>query len=116
MESLEALAEGNTGVFRVGAVEYFVEFFDYVDDGSHARTSWRTRSSLTAGEVDTLAQVLDLVDAASSATPQKLSTEDLVATGWPSRVQPYAAATPRMMRERGRYDEEAEEAEPSGLA
>jgi hypothetical protein len=114
MESLEALAEGNIGVLRVRAVEYFEEFFDYVDDGT--RTTWRTWSSLTAGEVGALAQVLDLMDAASSATPQNLSTEDLVATGWPSRVQPYAAATLRMMRERGRFDEEVEETEPSGLA
>ncbi len=57
----------------------FRRVFDYVDNGT--RTSWREWISLTAAEVEALAQVLDLMDAASSATAQNLSAQDLVATG-----------------------------------
>jgi hypothetical protein len=111
MESLETLAAGDVGVLEIGAGEYFNQFYDWIDDDSP--WEWRDWSSFAPGEVEALEEVLKLVDAACEATPQYVSEEDLIASGWPTRIQPVAAKSLQLMCDRGWFDEETEEAEPS---
>src|SRR5258706_10479901 len=108
MEALEPLAGGDTGVYSCGAMEYFEQFFDFVNDDSPWK--WRTWSSFTPREVEALAEVLELMNAACAATRQHLSEEELAASGWPARMEPVAASRLCMMSERGRFNEDTEEA------
>jgi hypothetical protein len=109
MEVLEMLADGAACVRFAGASEYFEMFFDWVDD----RRDWRTWSSFTAGEVEGLARVHGLMEAAARATPQHLSDDELIASGWPGQIQPVATEVLQATRARGRFREDAEETEPS---
>ncbi|OYO01500.1 hypothetical protein [Enemella evansiae] len=111
IEVLEILADGIDGLFTVGGTEYFELFFDYIDDDSPH--DWRALSTYTAAEVDKLAALLVVMLEAVDRT-QTLSTEDEIAgSGWPDRIQPIAHEALSTMLERGRFDEEREETEPS---
>jgi hypothetical protein len=102
MEALETLAGGEAGVRTVGAIEYLEEFFDWVDDDSP--WDWRTWSSFSVGEVEGLARVLGLMEAAVRATPQHLSGDELIATGWPGRrwlLQKNGTGVPAGVRQMG---------------
>ena len=111
MESLEPLANGDAGVRQCGASEWFNQFFDFVDDKSPR--DWRAYSTLTPDEVEALESVLRIINAACDDTPQMVSDDALVVSGWPGRVQPVASAALTQMRLRGRFREDAEETEPS---
>jgi hypothetical protein len=111
MEALETLADGDPGVLDCGAGEYFNQFYDWIDDDSP--WEWREWGSLTLGEVEALDKVLELMNAACEATPQYVTEDELITSGWPTRIQPFAATALQLMRDRGWFDEDAEEAEPS---
>src|SRR5262245_35769734 len=111
MEALDLLASGDEGVLEAGASEYINQFYDQIDDDSP--WEWREWSTFTPGEVSALDRVLDLMNGAYEATPQQVSEDELIASGWPARIQPVAAETLRLMTDRGWFDENAEELEPS---
>jgi hypothetical protein len=111
MESLVALGEGDLGVRSVGVVEYIEQFFDIINDD--IPWHWREWSCFTTEEVEALDQVLHLLNAACSATPQMCTEEEFIASGWPTRLQPKAARALDLMNERGRFSENVEEEIPS---
>jgi hypothetical protein len=112
MEALVALTEGDQGVRRVGVAEYVNEFFDVIDDD--APWHWREWSSFTPQEVEALDAVQRLLKDACEATPQKLSDDEFIRSGWPARVEPSATEALNLMRARGRFSEDSEEEIPSG--
>lgn len=60
-----------------------------------------------------IAQVHGLMKAASDATPQMVTSEQLVETGWPLQIEPIALQAVELMWERGQFSEEHEEEVPS---
>lgn len=113
MERLQTLAQGDEGVRIVETTEYFESFYDYIphrDDGE-----MRFNSAMTNEERRLLGEVSEILDNACDATPNIISMEEFIATGWPSKVQPVAASTLRIMKERGRFDEDREEDAPSAI-
>lgn len=111
MEALLSLAEGTENIERWGASEYFEGFYDFVphrDDGG----TW-PNSALTSEERALIAEVSILLDDACDATPGNVSADELIASGWPERIRPVARRALDAMLQRGRFDEEREEQEPS---
>ena len=111
MEALEALGNGDGGVRAVGVVEYIEEFFDVIDDD--APWHWKEWTCFTGDEVAALDAVQQLLVEACAATPQQSTTEEFIDSGWPARIQPPAGRALELMRTRGRFREDIEEAEPS---
>ncbi|MFE6857254.1 hypothetical protein [Nocardia sp. NPDC057668] len=111
IEALVTLAEGDAGVRTWGYGEYINEFFDTIDDDGPWR--WREWSTFTSAEVAALDRVRRAVLDACAATPRISSDEEFVASGWPGRIAPVAAAALELMRSRGRFREDREEVVPS---
>lgn len=111
IESLELLASGADGVRTAGAAEYFDWFFDVIDADPLSR--WRSWSCLTAGEVTEIDAVLEEVTAACADTAVGISDDDLIASGWPSRIARPASTALTSMRARGRFREDVEEEQPT---
>lgn len=112
IEALELLADGDAGVRSAGAPEYFNQFFDVIDDDSP--WDWRNWTIFTPEEVSGLAAVHDLLLSACGATPLEVTEDELVESGWPTRLQPLAAQVLALMETRGRFSEDIEEEKPSG--
>jgi hypothetical protein len=111
MEALESLGDGDGGVRAVGVVEYAEQFFDVINDD--APWQWRDWSCFSPGEVDALDKVRRCLEEACAATPQLVSEDEFVLSGWPRAIQPLARAALDLMRRRGRFREDVEEDEPS---
>lgn len=110
MEELLGLAEGDESVRQTGAGEYFELFYDWV---SHRGDGIPTNSALTPDEAALILKVKTALDEACDATPKKMSANELIATGWPDRIKPFAQSALDEMLKRGRFSEEVEEDEPS---
>ncbi|WAC58688.1 hypothetical protein [Brevundimonas sp. SL130] len=113
MEELLGLAEGDESVRRIGAGEYFEAFYDWVP---HRGDGIRPNSALTQDEAALILKVSIALDEACDATPKMVSTQELIATGWPERIKPLARSALDQMLKRGRFREEIEEDEPSSTA
>lgn len=111
MEVVHILAEGEEGVRQVSPGEYFESFYDWIphrdDDGM------RPSSAITTQERAYLLEVSRMLDDACDATPRNMDADELIATGWPMRIQPVAQQALAFMLQRGRFSEEQEEVEPS---
>jgi len=110
MEELLGLAEGNDNVRQIGAGEYFEAFYDWVP---HRGDGITPNSALTSYEAALILKVSTALDEACDATPKMVSTNALIATGWPDRIRPLAQSALDEMLKRGRFSEEFEEDEPS---
>ena len=99
MEALETFAAGNDDLRRVGVVEYVEEFFDVIND--EVPWHWQEWTCLTPEEVQALDEIQKLLKAACGATPQVCSDDLFIASGWPARIQPVAAAP--MAWQNGRF-------------
>lgn len=111
MDVVEMLSRSEDHVLTFGFGDYFELFYDWIphrDDGIFP--DLRTLSEL---ETAALIKLSRKMDDACDATPNQMSGEDFVATNWPSHIEVIARETFDLMRERGRFDEEVEEAEPS---
>lgn len=111
MEAVHTLALGDEGVREVWPAEYFESFYDWIrhrDDGGMP-----PNSAITAEERACLLDVSRMLDDACDATPQNMDADELIATGWPKRIQPIAQRALSVMLQRGRFSEEQEEDEPS---
>ncbi|NHA00974.1 hypothetical protein G5V59_16655 [Nocardioides sp. W3-2-3] len=111
IEAVEIVAEGDRGVLAVGDTEYFNFFFDFIDDD--LPRAWRSLSTYTAEEVSALEDVLASMLAALEAT-SGMDHLQMIASGWPSKIQPVAQRAHALMLSRGRFNEESEEELPSG--
>ena len=111
MDVLQTLADGDDGVRRVGTADYFEYFYDWVPHRDHAEI--RPNSAITEDERALLLEVRSILDNACDATPANIADDELIATGWPKRIQPVALKALILMRERGRFSEAQEEDAPS---
>jgi hypothetical protein len=113
IDVLEILAAGQEGAERVGANEWFNDFFDlFADEGPWG--DWRTWSTFTEAELNGLGGVHFLMVMASETTGPFVDLEELEELRWPARVQPLARDVYRLMVERGHFSNDVEESEPSG--
>jgi len=108
IEAVDSLSDSEVAL-EGGAAHYFNSFFDFFPD----HPSLPDNSALTADERRALTSVLSLMTAAAGSTPRFVTTEQLRASGWPQRVAPVARIAFDLLRERGRFSEEAEEPTPS---
>ena len=107
METLNVLSDGNSGVRAIGAVEYFEMFFDWFPTTDTGDTL--DYSVFTAEERTVLNATLRIMNQACDATTELVSDDELIASGWPTRVQPIAKAALDVMHRRGPSDEEEDE-------
>ena len=110
MDLVEALARGDDRVREVGPDEYFESFFDLIPHGS---TTVLTLTTLNETEKSKLLSLARFLDDACDATPKIMTADELIATGWPSRIQLIARETLDLFIKRGRFNKEKEEEEPS---
>ena len=111
MEAVHTLAEGDDGVRRVWPTEYFESFYDWLPHRSDG--GMRPNSAITTQERESLMEISRMLDEACDATPQNMNADELIATGWPMRIQPIAQHALTLMLNRGRFSEDKEEVEPS---
>jgi len=112
MECLLSFADAdNADLRRWGASEYFEGFYDWVPHRDHG--GMLPNSALTPNERRLVAEVSSMVDDACDATPVDITADELIASGWPERIRPIARRVLDVMLQRGRFDEEREEQEPS---
>lgn len=110
MEAVLTLAEGDEGVRREWPAEYFESFHDWIPH--RGDRVMRPNSAITEDERVCLQEVSKLLDDACDATPGNMDADELIATGWPRRIQPVAQRALSLMPERGRFSEDREEGEP----
>lgn len=108
MEAVEILADGDNGVRMVGDGNYYNYFFDWVDDDM--TTAWRELSTLSPAEVRQLESLHDLLHTSLRLT-NEMNADELIASGWPTRIAAVASTTLQTMQTRGRFDEEVEESD-----
>lgn len=110
MEVIEILADGDGGVRRVGAHEYFNLFYDFIphrDDGEMYPSS-----AISLDERELILEVRGILDDACDATPRLMGDDELIGTGWPKRIQAVARKALDLMLTKGRLSEEFEEDSP----
>jgi hypothetical protein len=107
IDAVEVLAGGPDGVRSASTAEYINMFFDVVDDDMPG--DWRDLSTYTKAEVIELERVLGLMLDAVAATPEICTDDEFIASGWPERIQPFAARALATMLRRGRFREDVEE-------
>ncbi|GBE64523.1 hypothetical protein MFM001_09850 [Mycobacterium sp. MFM001] len=108
MEAVELLADGDDGV-RSDPCCYYNLFFDYISD--KVTREWRAWSTLSPKEVRQL-EGLQALLIESLATTRLMGTEELIASGWPTRIAAVAGPVWEEMKARGRFDEEVEQSDP----
>lgn len=115
MDALSWLAEGAPAVRQMGGGSFFECFYDRVDDENPA-WPWPATApeTMTPQEVEAVTQVLTILN----AVPAELVSADerLIASGWLERIAPLARTALALMLERGCFDDEREESEPSNRA
>ena len=110
MEEILGLAEWERSLQDWGFTEYFESFFDFFPyEGTPL-----PNEAMTEQEQAAVAEVHRLMIEAMNATPRDMTTDQLIANGWPRRIEPVAARALRLMVKRGRFSEDLEEAEPAG--
>ena len=107
---MHTLAEGNEGARTVGPTEYFESFYDWIPYRGELRSQ---NNAISAEEKARLSDISKLLDRACDATPQLMTADELIATGWPELIQPIAQEALSLMLQRGRFSEDQEEEEPS---
>lgn len=112
MEALHNLVEAEKYVREMSASEYFNAFYDHMDLNN---LPW-PNSVMTDRELTILRDVCHLMNVACAETPKNINEEELIATGWPIRIKPFAENALLLFLERGRFGEEVEESEPSFTA
>ncbi|UDF04593.1 hypothetical protein [Asticcacaulis sp. AND118] len=105
MEAIHSLTEG---LGSWGANEYFNAFYDFMDGDR----PWPNKA-MSENEHEALLELCLLMNAACEDTPQTLTDESFIATGWPDRIKPVAQKTLTVFLERGRSNENTDEATPS---
>ena len=112
MEELLGLSEGDRHVRAIWPTEWFESFFDYFDYNGmvHPRAQLSTISNEEWGR---LVVVVSLMQEALHDTPNEMTDNELIATGWPERIAPVAKNALTVFMQRGRFSEELEEIEPS---
>lgn len=119
MEEMFGLAKGDECVRGCGAVEYVESFFDWFFGPDYPKTAaeWSGLGTLSDAEEaavrTVLGMMIEMSDSDWDGADRSLWDEALIVSGWPSRIAPHAQQALHLMLERGRFDEEKEEDEPS---
>lgn len=112
MEEVWSLSKGDAGVRRAWSpTEWFETFFDLFP--YEGEPTWYP--AMTSGEADAVRTVCKLMQlaVADPAVPKNPTIEQIIESGWPSRIAPFAQKALDLMLSRGRFSEEIEEEEPS---
>ncbi|MBJ2153780.1 hypothetical protein [Paracoccus sp. IB05] len=113
MEVLEILAGGDESVREVGVGNFFEWFYDWLPHRDDDRqNSWAPNSAISDDELVAISAVRALLDDACDDTASDITDEELIASGWPSRLEPAALSALLLMQKRGRFSEEAEQQQP----
>jgi hypothetical protein len=110
LEIAIGMAAGEQYVREVGAIEWFELFFDWMP-----RTVEQPfyNSSMTDRECEAVSALRAIVLEACAETPQMVTDDQLISSGWLQRVQPVANRLVTLMKSRGISSEDVEENEPS---
>jgi hypothetical protein len=111
MEEIWGLARGDLGVHEAGPTEWFETFFDWFP--YEGEPEWYP--AMTAEEeaaVRTVCKLMQLA-VADAAIPKNPTIEQVIGSGWPERIAPFAQKALDVMLARGRFSEDEEEVEPS---
>lgn len=111
IDVVSTLADGNDGVLREWPTEYFEMFYDYIPHGRDG--VMRRNSAMSEEERQSLLDVSEILDEACDATPQTMTPDELIQTGWPKRIQPVAKRALEIMSRHGRFSEDEEQDKPS---
>lgn len=111
MEELACLVDWEDTLFFPGLGEYFQALFDWAPD----YPEFPPNTAITNDEKTALFEVLKLVDEACRDTSASVTKDDFVKSGWPQRIAMTARSALSLMEMRGKFSEEQEESEPSGL-
>lgn len=98
IDVLELLADGNDTVRKFGSAGYFNWFFDWFPNEG----AYDPPSTMSQDEVEVATAVLVLMRYACDATPLLVTEDELIATGWPSYIQPFAQNALEVFMDRGR--------------
>jgi hypothetical protein len=102
IDVLELLTGGDETVLQFGASGYFNWFFDWFpDEGVYDPPSTMTSEEAAAASI-----VLAVMREACDATPRFMTEDELIATGWPRRVQLVSTQALIVFMARGRGDED----------
>lgn len=111
MEEVWGLSHGNAEVYEIGPTEWFETFFTWFP--YEGEPKWYP--AMTAEEASAVRNVCKLMQLAIAEPliPKTPSVEQVIDSGWPERIAPFAEKALNLMLERGRFSEEVEEEEPS---
>lgn len=111
MEELWGLSRGDIEVREAGPTEYFETFFDWFP--YEGEPEWYP--AMTAEEETAVRTVCGLMQLAiaDATIPKSPTVEQVIASGWPERIAPFAQKALDVMLARGRFSEDEEEMEPS---
>ncbi|MFT3805283.1 MAG: hypothetical protein QM766_29215 [Burkholderiaceae bacterium] len=110
LEAVATLAAGNEGVQAVWPTEYFESCYNWIPYGGMQHPN----STISADEQSVLSDISEeFWILACDSTPQLMTADEFIATGWPTRIQPVAQQALSLMIKRGRFSEDQEEQEPS---
>lgn len=111
MDALDMLGDGDEGVRVMGPGEFFESYYDWVphrdSDGDP-----RPNAAITPTEWSAIQDVSNVLDDACDATQGTRTADELIASGWPARIQPVARKALALMEARGRFSDDREEDEP----
>jgi len=88
----------------LGARSYFNSFFDWFPDVPPLPSN----AFITVEENQTLTRVLDLMNEAAARTSDNPTDQELIASGWPSRVAEIAKMALETMMVRGKLPDDVE--------
>lgn len=112
IEIVETFAEGPNGpVMRaIGPGDPIQDFFMYVSDDCIPQSN----SALSAEETLEAIALCEVISKALDASSRPLDDTEFIEAGWADEIMPIAQRVLEVFLRRGRFDEEKEEAEPSG--
>ncbi len=110
LEIAAALAKGEDYLREVGAIEWFELFFDWMPRKDEVPFS---NPSMTDIECEAVSTLRTMMLQACAETPQMVTDEQLIKSGWLRQIQPVAGRLLTLMKLRGIFSEDIEENEPS---
>lgn len=111
IEAVSIVCEGDEIIREIGAAEYFNTFFDFEDCFDDPNNP--CLSTLNFQETKQLFALNAVMHWACSSTDNKINDLELIQSGWPKKIIPFAKETLELLLIRGRHSEDFEEQKAS---